>query len=195
MKKINIVGVLAEVKDWLFHPIANYRELQDYRNDYEKEILNFQDIKDKLEEKIRIEKNKHNDLQKKYKNVLTELGQTEKKLNEYTTAFPGDLHNYLDMQVKLEEWEKQGTLNDKEIRDMKAMIRTLEQKVIYRNNVIDTLRKTRKELKEQIEQLKTQLSDARNEVIALAKKVEFYEKQNKKTPKEKVDYLMKRSKK
>jgi hypothetical protein len=41
MKKINVVGALVEVGDWLFHPIANYKELKEYREDYEREVLDF----------------------------------------------------------------------------------------------------------------------------------------------------------
>lgn len=195
MKKISIVGVLVESANWVLHPLANYKELQDYRKDYEREVLNFQKNEDLLNEKIQIEKNKYAKLEQKYIDNRNKLIEVERTLNEYTTAFPNDLHNYLDMQVKLDEWEKQGTLKEEEIRGMKATIRTLEQKVIYKNNVITGLRDAKRDLREEIKNLEEQLANARNEVLVLAKKVEFYEKQAKKTPKEKVDYLMKRGKK
>ena len=195
MKKISIVGVLVEGANWVLHPIANYKELQGYRKDYEKEIVSVRKEREILKFRLDAEKVEYYKLEDKYAKKKSELIETEKALHEYTSAFPGDLHNYLDMQVKLEEWEKQGTLKDEEIRSMKTTIRSLEQKVIYRNNVITGLRNTKIELKYQIGQLEEQLNEARNQVVALAKKVEFYEKQAKKTPKEKVDYLMKRGKK
>ena len=41
MKKISIVGVLVEGANWILHPVANYKELQEYREDYDKEVLDF----------------------------------------------------------------------------------------------------------------------------------------------------------
>ena len=195
MKKISIVGVLVEGANWILHPLANYKELQDYRKDYDKEVLGFRNTVEDLKEKIEIEKSKYDTLEKQYVKYGARLSKTERALSEYTKAFPGDLHNYLDMQSKLEDLEKENNLQDDEIRGMKATIRTLEQKVIYRNNVITGLRNDKRDLREEIKNLEEQLANARNEVLALAKKVEFYEKQAKKTPKEKVDYLMKRGKK
>jgi chromosome segregation ATPase len=195
MKKISIVGVLVEGANWILHPLANYKELQDYRRDYDKEVLGFRNTVEDLKEKIEVEKNKYNTLEKQYVEYRTKLSETERALSEYTKAFPGDLHNYLDMQAKFEDLEKENNLQDDEIRGMKATIRTLEQKVIYRNNVITGLRNAKRDLREEIKDLEEQLAKARNEVLTLAKKVEFYEKQAKKTPKEKVDYLMGRNKK
>jgi chromosome segregation ATPase len=195
MKKISIVGVLVEGANWVLHPLANYKELQDYRKDYDKEVLGFRNTVENLKEKIEIEKSKYDTLEKQYVKYRARLSETERALSEYTKAFPSDLHNYLDMQSKFEDLEKENNLQDDEIRGMKATIRTLEQKVIYRNNVITGLRNDKRDLREEIKSLKEQLAKARNEVLTLAKKVEFYEKQAKKTPKEKVDYLMKRGKK
>ena len=195
MKKISIVGVLVEGANWVLHPLANYKELQDYRRDYDKEVHKFREEKEKFEKKHEQQKKKYAELQEKYTKLRTILVDNEKKLQEYATAFPGDLHNYLDMQAKFEDIVKKNYLQDDEIRGMKSTIRTLEQKLIYRNNVITGLRNAKTELKYQIDQLEIQLNDARNQVVLLAKKVEFYEKQAKKTPKEKVDYLMKRGKK
>jgi len=195
MKKISILGVLVESANWILHPVANYKELQEYRRSYERQVLDFRDLGEKLKEKLETEKTLRDKIEKKYVKTLNELGETERTLHEYTSAFPGNLHDYLDMQVKLKEWEKQGTLKDEEISNMKIVIRNLKQNVYYKNKVIDELRETKKELRYQIDQLERQLNDARNQVVALAKKVEFYEKQAKKTPKEKVDYLMKRGKK
>lgn len=195
MKKINIAGVLVEGANWVLHPIANYKELQEYRKDYETEIKSFNNEKEKMQVKIHVLKNQNYELEQKYAKKKSELIETEKTLHEYTSAFPGELHDYLDMQVKLEEWEQQGMLKDEEVGNMKIVIRNLKQNVYYKNKVIDELRETKKELMYQINELEKNLEDARNQVVALAKKVEFYEKQAKKTPKEKVDYLMKRSKK
>jgi chromosome segregation ATPase len=157
--------------------------------------LGFEKAKQELREKIQIEKNKYNNLEQKYLKTKNDFAETERKLHEYTSAFPGDLHNYLDIQVKFEDLEKENNLQDEEIRGMKATIRSLEQKLIYRNNVITGLRNAKRDLRVEIKDLEEQLAKARNEVLTLAKKVEFYEKQAKKTPKEKVDYLMKRGKK
>lgn len=167
MKKISIVGVLVESANWVLHPLANYKELQEYRMNYDKEILGFHKHVEKMKNKI---EKKEQDLCKisaKYDGIRTKLSELE--IEKY------DLKN--------------------ENRDMKTSIRSFENKLVYRNRVIDTLRKEKQEFKCQIQELEKMLDEARNEVVILAKKVEFCEKQAKKTPKEKVDYLMKRGKK
>ena len=168
MKKISIVGVLVESADWILHPIKNYKELQQYREDYEKEVVG----------------------------VGKQIGILEFRLQAHKVEYYKLEDKYEKTKNNLADCKKEAIIKDKQISEMKATIRSLEQKVIYRNNVINTLRKTKIELKYQIGQLERMLDEARNEIIALAKKVEFYEKQNKKTPREKIDYtLMKRSKK
>lgn len=167
MKKISIVGVLVTAADWILHPVANYKELQEYREDYDKEVLDFHKQLERLNGKIEEKEQNLCKISAKYDRVRTKLSEAEENKDELK----------------------------KKVRDMKATIRSLEQKVIYRNNVIQKNRNTNTELKYQIGQLEEQLNDARNQVVALAKKVEFYEKQNKKSAKEKIDYLMGRSKK
>ena len=195
MKKISIVGVLVEGANWVLHPIRNYKELKEYREDYEKEVFSFQEQLKGLKSLVNFQEKKCEALREKHGKTKNKMIEIENKLHEYTSAFPGDLHDYLDMQVKLEEWEKQGTLKDQEIRNMKATIRSLEQKVIYRNRVIDDLKSKKQKMMQEIIDLEKERGDAVMKCLELAKKVDFYEKQTKKSPKEKVDYLIKRGKK
>ena len=195
MKKINVVGALVESANWILHPLANYKELQEYRRNYDKEVVSIQKERERLKFRLDAEKVEYYKLEEKYAKTKNELDKTQWTLHEYTSAFPGELHDYLDMQAKFEDLEKENNLQDDEIRGMKATIRTLEQKVIYRNTVITGLRNAKRDLRVEIKDLEEQLVKARNEVLALAKRVEFYEKRAKKTPKEKVDYLLKRGRK
>lgn len=167
MKKISIVGVLVESANWILHPLANYKELQEYRRDYEREILDFHKQNEKLKQKFNENKQSLGKISAKYNDARTKLSEVEEN------------------KVELKQ----------EIRVMKATVRSLEQKVIYRDNVIQKLRGKQRKMFEEIKELDKERSDAVMKCLELAKKVDFYEKQAKKTPKEKVDYLMKRGKK
>lgn len=102
---------------------------------------------------------------------------------------------YDNVRTKLSEVEESKAELKQEIRDMKATIRSLEQKLIYRNRVVESLRGKQRKMIEKINELDKERGEAIMKCLELAKKIDFYEKQAKKTPKEKVDYLMKRGKK
>lgn len=167
MKKISIVGVLVESADWILHPIAYYKELQEYREDYDKEVLDFHKQLERLNGKLEEKEQNLGKISAKYDSIRTKLSEVEESKNELK----------------------------QEIRNMKSTVRSLEQKLIYRNRVIESLRGKQKKMLEQINELDKERSEAIMKCLELAKKVEFYEKQAKKTPKEKVDYLMGRNKK
>ena len=168
MKKISIVGVLVEGANWILHPLANYRELQGYRQDYEKEVLAFRKQVEKLKRKNEEKEQSLCKIFAKYDNIRTKLSEVEEN------------------KVELKQ----------EIRNMKATVRSLEQKLIYRNRVIESLRRKQKKASEELVELDKERGEAIMKCLELAKKVDYYEKQAKKTPREKIDYtLMKRSKK
>ena len=174
MKKISILGVLVESANWILHPVANYKELQEYRQDYDKEIVKFKNTRETLKEKIQIEKNKYNNLEQKYLKKKNKIVELEKALKTREN----------DIVLKKEEIQK-----------MKITIRNLKQNLYYKNNVVEKLKASKKELFCDVNELDKERSNAVMKCLEFAKKVEFYEKQAKKTPKEKVDYLMGRNKK
>ena len=173
MKKISIVGVLVRSADWILHPIAYYKELQEYREDYNKEVLDFHKQLERLNGKLEEKEQSLSKISAKYDSIHTKLSEVEESKNELK----------------------------QEIRNMKPIVRSLEQKLIYRNRVIESLRDKQKKILEQINELDKERSEAIMKCLELAKKVDFYEKQNKKSAKEKIDYnlmankTVKRSKK
>lgn len=176
MKKYSYVGALVDLSDWILHPVANYKELHDYRNTIDIIQKDYEERKENFKKKLAEEKKKNENLKSFYNNIKEKMAEKDKVLSECNT--------------KIVDLERDDNLKNNILIEIKAVIRTLEQKISYRDRVIETLRKTRSEQKTLIKQLEEQIGDARNQVLELAKKVEFYEKQAKKTPKEKVDYLM-----
>ena len=167
MKKINIVGVLVESANWILHPVANYKELQEYREDYEREVSDF------------------------HKRLERMNGKMEEKEQNLCKIYA----KYDDIRARLSKIEFENETLKKEIQNTKSSIKPLKSKLAYRDRTANSLKEEKRELKYQIQKLEEMLDGARNQVVVLAKKLEFYEKQTKKTPKEKVDYLMKRGKK
>lgn len=78
MKKISIVGVLVTAADWILHPVAYYKELQEYRKDFDKEVLNFAQTEDKLRVKIHILTNEKYELERKYAKLKKQLEEMKK---------------------------------------------------------------------------------------------------------------------
>lgn len=173
MKKINIVGVLVETCNWVLHPIANYKELKEYREDYEKEVLGFRKERERLEKKCK-------DKDKTYQEEVKDL--------EDKIAF-------------LEEQKKTiYTFKNKQEEEFKEQLQKKQKTINKLRGQFGGTKKEKNCLIKENETLKSQLDIARKSLIESNKKIlEQNNKINvlsKKTPREKIDYtLMKRSKK
>lgn len=174
MKKISILGVLVEASDWILHPIAYHKELIEYRQDYDKEVLNFHKEIEKLNLKLDSQKKEYNKLDEKTRLKIFEKEEIIKELN----------NKILDLEVIIQ--------NDLET------IYKVRGKIGGTTKQCNKLKKENAELKRNLVDISQKLVDVNNDLIKANAKIKLL---SNKSPREKINYTllanekMKRSKK
>jgi chromosome segregation ATPase len=177
--------------DFIIHHKQNRKEMEDF----EKEKLSHQKEREKYKNELIDVHQELDNLSTKYVNKKNKLGEVEKQLHESTLAIQEENHKYLEMKLQYEEASKQKDIKISEIDNYLKLVKRLEKKVNYRNELIDNLRTEKSNLRKTIGELN-------NELESLKNKMKFIEsKLPKKTLEEIVAYtfsqkeVLKRSKK
>lgn len=169
MKKINFFGALVECCNWVLHPLAYHKELMEYRQDYDKVVLQFQKDKERLETKYHTLKTKNDTLEKQL------LSAEEQKQLIYKVKNKQEQEFILKLQAK------QKTINN------------LRGKFGGTKKECNKLKEQNKNLQELLCAAREKLIESNNKIIEQDEKIKIL---SKKTAREKIDYtLMKRSKK
>lgn len=207
MKKIinTILGVLVKwfwdvvdaIKDMVNNLdfIVHWKKNKKESEDFERETLSFNKRREEFLKELQQEREKYSLLNEKYVNKKNKLLEVERKLGESTLAIQEENHKYLDMKMQYEETTKEKDIKITELDSYLKLVKRLEKKVNYRNELIDTLRNEKSKLRKTIEDLNSELESLNN-------KIKFIEsKLPKKTLEEIVAYtfsqkeVLKRSKK
>ena len=190
----NVVDAIKDMMnnlDFIIHWKRNKKEAEDF----EKESLSFNKRKEEFLKELQEEKGKYDELNQKYINKKNKLLEVERKLGESTLAIQEENHKYLDMKLQYEEASKQKDIKISEIDSYLKLVKRLEKKVNYRNELIDTLRNEKSKLRKTIEDLNSELENLNNRIKFIESKLP------KKTLEEIVAYtfsqkeVLKRSKK
>ena len=188
---VDVIKKMINNLDFIIHWKKNKKESEHF----EKEKLNFNKRREEFMKEIQEEKDKYNELNQKYINKKNKLLEVERKLGESTLAIQEENHKYLDMKLQYEETAKEKDIKISELDNYLKLVKRLEKKVIYRNELINILRKEKSKLRKTIRELNSELESLNN-------KIKFIEsKLPKKTLEEIVAYtfsqkeVLKRSKK
>lgn len=207
MKKIinTIMGVLVRIF-WKLNDLVNriidnidfivhWKENKQEAEDFEREKLSFNRELTKYKSELIYAHQDLNNLSTKYVDKKNQLGEVERQLHESTLAIQEENHKYLEMKLQYEEASKEKDIKVSELDNYLKLVRRLEKKVNYRNELIDTLRSEKSKLRKTTEELNGELECLKN-------KIKFIEsKLPKKTLEEIVAYtfsqkeVLKRSKK
>lgn len=172
MKKIinTCKGVLVRTADFM-HIFSNYKELKEYRDDYDKKVVEFNHIEDEFKNRLTQEQLKYNNLSSKYIDKKNKLSVVEQELNESNLKYQEELHEFMDLSFKFDELKEQGVIKDKEIHNFENLIRRLEKKVEFRDIRINELRDIVKDLRKEEIKLRNELKKSKDVIKFLKSKL------------------------
>lgn len=187
----DLVNRLLDNLDFIIHWKRNKKEAEDF----DKEKISHQKEREKYKNELIDKQQELDNLSTKYMDKKNQLGELERQLHESTLAIQEENYKYLEMKLQYEEASKEKNIKISELDSYLKLVKRLERKVNYRNELIDKLREEKGKLRKTID-------DLNSEVESLNNKIKFIEsKLPKKTLEEIVAYtfsqkeVLKRSKK
>ena len=166
--------------------IFNWKQNKQEAEDFEREKLSFNRELTKYKNELIYAHQDLNNLSTKYVDKKNKLGEVERQLHESTLAIQEENHKYLEMKLQYEEASKEKDIKVSELDSYLKLVKRLEKKVNYRNELIDNLRTEKSKLRKTID-------DLNNELDSLKNKMKFIES---KLPKKTLEEIvLKRSKK